>query len=92
MSAPEAHAAVLQRSVDERLRVFDLLRLRWININPNSSLRVYGVEQKEIMQYHTTNTNKYNISNLPPDEYRLKNQEVICNEDYIKFMNESNES
>lgn len=31
---------------------FDLLKLRWANFNENNTLKVFGVQDKSLMQYH----------------------------------------
>ena len=30
----------------------DLLKLRWVNFNPDKTLKVYGVNEKSIVQYY----------------------------------------
>lgn len=52
---------------------FDFLKLRWITFNPNKTLKVYGVNEKSLMQYQvSTQQNKYNISNMPTEDKRLR--------------------
>jgi len=31
---------------------FDLLKLRWINFNPNKTMKVFGVPEKTLLKYH----------------------------------------
>ncbi len=31
---------------------FDLLKLRWVTFNADKTLRVYGVQEASLMQYH----------------------------------------
>jgi hypothetical protein len=31
---------------------FDYLKLRWVKFNPEVTLKVYGVPEKSLMQYH----------------------------------------
>ena len=62
---------------------FDFLKLRWINFNPTKSLRVFGVPSKDFLQYHAANNTKnYNIQNLPGEECRLKDEEVVSQEEF----------
>jgi serine/threonine protein kinase len=61
---------------------FDLLKLRWININPKKSLKVYGVPEASLVQYHQKATKGYKFENLPPDEMRLRDDEVVSQEEF----------
>lgn len=57
---------------------FDLLKLRWINFNGNKTLKVYGVPEGTFLQYHQPASAKnYNIENRPPEELRIRDEEVI---------------
>ena len=39
--------------LDEDLsEFFDLLKLRWVNFNPDKTLKVFGVKQKSLVQYY----------------------------------------
>lgn len=40
---------ILEEDLDE---FFDLLKLRWVNFNPDKTLKVYGVKQKSLVQYY----------------------------------------
>ena len=62
---------------------FDFLKLRWITFNPNKTLKVYGVQDKSLMSFQqTTAQNKYNISNIPSEDKRLRDQEVLGQQEY----------
>mmetsp|Transcript_4066 Transcript_4066/g.6087 ORF Transcript_4066/g.6087 Transcript_4066/m.6087 type:complete len:144 (-) Transcript_4066:1288-1719(-) len=65
---------VLNEDLDE---FFDLLKLRWINFNGNKTLKVFGVPENTLLQYHTAGSKSYNIQNMPPEETRLREEEVI---------------
>ena len=38
------------------------------------------------MPYHSSSNadSKYNIDNMPPEKYRLKEEEIISNEEYLQ--------
>ena len=41
---------------------FDFLKLRWVSFNADKTLKVYGVPEASLMQYHMAPGNqKYNI-------------------------------
>ena len=63
---------------------FDLLKVRWIVFNPNKTLKVYGVHEKSLIQYHQTSVQnqKYNIVNIPTEDKRLRDQEMLGKDDY----------
>ena len=66
---------VLDEDKDE---FFDLLKLRWVNFNPDATLKVFGVKQKSLVQYYQTSANSnYNIVDMPGEETRLRDEEVI---------------
>jgi len=70
---------ILEEDMDE---FFDLLKLRWINFNPKKTLKVFGVSDSQILQYHTSGNKNYNIINMPPEDSRLRAEEVISQEEY----------
>lgn len=57
---------------------FDFLKLRWAQFNPEKTLKVFGVPEKSLIQYHQTTeqNNKYNITNIPSEDYRLRDLEI----------------
>ena len=62
---------------------FDLLKLRWVTFNADKTLKVYGVPEASLMQYHQTSSQQnYNILNLPGEETRLRDEEIISLEEY----------
>jgi hypothetical protein len=64
---------------------FDMLKLRWANFNQDKTLKVFGVQDKSLMQYHcNAQSNKYNIENMPGDETRLRDMEVLSHQEYIR--------
>ena len=73
---------VLQEDLEE---FFDLLKLRWINFNPNKTLKVFGVPENTLLQYHTSGSKSYNIVNNPPEDTRMRDQEVISQEEYSQM-------
>lgn len=42
---------VMQEDWDE---FFTYLKLRWVNFNPDKTLKVFGVPEKSLMSYHAT--------------------------------------
>jgi hypothetical protein len=42
------------------MEFFDLLKLRWVNFNPDKTLKVYGVQEKSLVQYYQSSSS-YNI-------------------------------
>jgi hypothetical protein len=64
---------ILEEDLDE---FFDLLKLRWVNFNPDKTLKVYGVNMKSLVQFYPS-SNQYNILNLPGEELRLRDEEVV---------------
>jgi hypothetical protein len=66
---------------------FDFLKLRWISLNPDLTLKVYGVTDKSLMPYHLTpQQNKYNIVNIPPESNRLRDQEILGQQEYEAML------
>lgn len=76
--------------LDEDLQeFFDLLKLRWVNFNPDKTLKVYGVKDKSLMQYYQSSS-AYNILNLPGEETRLRDEEVISQAEYNMLLTGGN--
>ena len=73
---------ILDEELDE---FFDLLKLRWALFNPDKTLKVFGVPDSSLMSYHQSSNadSKYNIVDTPPEKYRLKDEEIISNEEYL---------
>ena len=77
---------VLNGAGDEPEEFYNLLKLRWTSFNPEKRLFIYSVPAKELMQYHqlTSNTSKYDFdTSMPPDKYRLVEEEVVPNGEYV---------
>jgi hypothetical protein len=53
------------------------LKLRFVKFNPNKTLKVYGVNERSLMAYHNPENPKYNIVNVPTEDKRLKDQEIM---------------
>jgi hypothetical protein len=45
---------------EDLMEFFDLLKLRWVNFNPDKTLKVYGVQEKSLVQYYQSSSS-YNI-------------------------------
>jgi len=67
--------------------LFDFLKLRWVSFNKDKTLKVFGVPEKSLMQYHQTATSaKYDIENMPAEQYRIREEEVISQKDYDNLL------
>ena len=63
---------------------FTYLKLRWVNYNPDKTLKVFGVPERSLMSYHqTAGQTKYNISNAPDEKYRVRDEEILAQQDYL---------
>jgi len=70
------HKSTMHLILEEDMSIFfDLLKLRWVNYNPDKTLKVFGVNDSNLLQYHQNP--KYNIVHVPPEECRLTEDEVI---------------
>ena len=51
-------------------------------------MKVFGVPDKSLMKYHQTTTNsaKYDIDNAPPEEYRIRDEEVLSQNEYNDIL------
>ena len=74
---------ILDEELDE---FFDLLKLRWALFNPDKTLKVFGVPEASLMSYHSSSNadSKYNIDNMPSEKFRLREEEIISNEEYLQ--------
>lgn len=71
--------------LDEELgEFFDLLKLRWALFNPDKTLKVFAVPEASLLSYLPDT--KYNIQNLPAEKFRVKEEEVISNEEYLEIQ------
>ena len=67
---------------DEQGEFLHFLKLRWANFNPDKTLKVFAVPEKSLLSYMPDN--KYNIANMPSEKLRVKEEEVISNEEYLE--------
>ena len=63
---------------------FDLLKLRWALFNPDKTLKVFDVPESSLLGY--VPDNKYNIQNMPAEKYRVREEEVISNDEYLEMQ------
>jgi len=60
--------------VNDVMTMQSMIQMRFAPLNPKDTLRIYCVPDKSLSAYRSKN--KYGFSNLPPDQYRLKQEEV----------------
>jgi len=47
------HKSTMHLILEEDMSIFfDLLKLRWVNFNPDKTLKVFGVKDSNLLQYH----------------------------------------
>ena len=51
------------------------IQLRYVNKCPTKTLQIYGVPQRSLREYSQDNR-RYGFVNLPPEETRLRDQEI----------------
>lgn len=68
---------------EEMMEFFDLLKLRWALFNPDKTLKVFAVPETQLLPYGADS--KYNIENLPPEKYRVREEEIISNDEYLEL-------
>ena len=88
--------------VDSRDEFIKLLQLRFINLQPKDTLKIYIIEDDIAMYVTSLKDKKYGISNLPPETMRCKNEELAGTDDFkeneesyetlIKSMNDSTDN
>ena len=88
--------------VDSRDEFIKLLQLRFINLQPKDTLKIYIIEDDIAMYVTSLKDKKYGISNLPPETMRSKNEELAGTDDFkeneesyetlIKSMNDSTDN
>ena len=69
---------------EELAEFFDLLKLRWALFNPDKTLKVFAVPEAALLPYGADS--KYNIENLPPEKYRVREEEIISNDEYLEIQ------
>jgi hypothetical protein len=67
----------LRVQCDRRDAFLDLLKLRFAHMKPEITLKVYGV-QGNLKDFHVTPNKRQGIEHLPPDEFRLHDDEIKC--------------
>lgn len=68
-------------SSDSRDEFMKILQLRFANLNPSETLKIYVIDD-EVEKYVTSiKDKKYGISNLPPPGCRSKNEELAGTDD-----------
>ena len=53
-----------------------VIQLRYVNKCPTKTLLIYGVPQRSLREFSQDNR-RYGFVNLPPDEHRLRDQEIV---------------
>jgi len=47
------HKSTMHCILEDDMSIFlDLLKLRWVNFNPDKTLKVFGVKDSNLLQYH----------------------------------------
>ena len=66
----------------------DFLKLRWVTFNPKKTLKVFAVPDS-LTNYHTGlgGANKYSFENMPDDEFRVHEEEILSNDEYLRKKN-----
>jgi hypothetical protein len=71
----------LRIQCDRREAFLDLLKLRFAHMKPEMTLKVYGIAGN-LKDFHVTPNKRGGIENLPPDEFRLHDNEIKCAAEY----------
>ena len=66
----------LRISCDRRDAFLDLLKLRFAHMKPEVTLKVYGVPQPSLRDYHVTPNKRGGIENTPNETLRLPEEEI----------------
>jgi len=62
-------------SKERQQELIHICQLRFINQKPDTTLEIYGVNNKSLKEYARDN-GKYGFSNLPPIEFRMREREI----------------
>lgn len=65
----------LRIQTERREAFLDLLKLRFAHMRPDITLRVYGLTTG-LKDYHVTPNRRGGVEHLPPDEFRLPEEEI----------------
>lgn len=74
----------LRIQCDKRDAFLDLLKLRFAHMKPDVTLRVYALPQANLKDYHVTPNRRGGVEHYPPDEFRLGDQEIKSEMDYLR--------
>jgi hypothetical protein len=72
----------LRVQCDRREAFLDLLKLRFAHMKSDITLKVYGVAQAGLKEYHVTPNRRFGMEHLPPDEDRLHDEEIKSRDEY----------
>ena len=61
---------------DRRDAFLDLLKLRFAHMKPEVTLKVFGVPQPTLREYHITPNKRSGIEHHPNDQFRLPDEEI----------------
>jgi hypothetical protein len=72
-------------SADRKEDFLNLVKLRFAHLQPKFTLKVFGISTGSLKEYHTTpNKKKYNITNMPTEDFRLYDEEIKSSIEYAK--------
>ena len=77
---------------NRRDELLALLTLRFANFNRNTTLKIYSVTTNELIRYNIHNSSQNKIAgifDIPPDEARLRDQEIKGEDEYNEEMQKS---
>jgi hypothetical protein len=60
----------LRIQCDRREAFLDLLKLRFAHMKPEVTLKVFGIPQPTLREYHITPNKRGGIEHLPADQFR----------------------
>jgi hypothetical protein len=72
----------MRMQCDRRESFLDLLKLRFAHMKADITLKVFGVPQAGLKEYHVTPNRRSGMEHLPPDEYRLHDEEIKSRDEY----------
>lgn len=62
--------------LDDRDNLLNLVKAQYCSQMPSVTLRVYGVKNSSLREFHTVDKKKYDIENVPLEENRLFDEEI----------------
>ena len=66
----------LRIQCDRRDAFLDLLKLRFAHMKPEVTLKVFGVPQPTLREYHITPNKRSGIEHNPNEQFRLPDEEI----------------